>query len=480
MLVKPIAVSTGSVRRRARAHSLVLPLTDLATMFVCFSLGGLVNFSYYNLSEARGLILLIIALGCIVLFQQLGHYGRRRQFWQEIGDIVAVVGIAFLLDAALLYLLKVNFSRLWVLTSWALIAFSVPVVRRMVKEVSLKLGVWKQPTVIVGTGPIARETAEAYLRDVHLGYDVIAFIDPAAPADGWSEMEIDHRRVPIQPLDPISAMLPAWLGRPHVVVALDLDKIPGCETLIERLSLHHGDLDIISPVRGLPINNAKAAHFFSYDILSLRISNNLARPWSQFLKRAFDLVATTALLVFCAPLMGLIALLVRFSESPILFAHTRVGRHGQLFQCLKFRTMVPNADEVLHRLLAEDPEARAEWEESFKLKNDIRITPIGRFLRKTSLDELPQLFNVLKGDMSLVGPRPVIPDELERYGDAKIYYLEVRPGLTGLWQISGRSDLDYEQRVSLDTWYVRNWTLWYDIVILFKTMITVPARAGAY
>jgi undecaprenyl-phosphate galactose phosphotransferase len=147
---------------------------------------------------------------------------------------------------------------------------------------------------------------------------------------------------------------------------------------------------------------------------------------------------------------------------------------------MKFRTMVPNAQELLRDLLDSDPKARAEWEATRKLKNDPRITKLGAFLRKSSLDELPQLFNVLRGDMSLVGPRPVVMDELPYYGEAEQYYFEVRPGITGLWQISGRNDVDYERRVALDIWYVRNWTLWYDIVILFKTLTVVPARLGAY
>jgi undecaprenyl-phosphate galactose phosphotransferase len=151
-----------------------------------------------------------------------------------------------------------------------------------------------------------------------------------------------------------------------------------------------------------------------------------------------------------------------------------------MFGCLKFRTMVPDADGVLRRLLEDDPRARAEWESDFKLKDDPRITPIGAFLRRTSLDELPQLWNVLKGEMSLVGPRPIIEEELERYGDQVGYYLETRPGITGLWQISGRNDTGYEDRVALDSWYVRNWSLWYDLVILVKTINVVLQHKGAY
>jgi undecaprenyl-phosphate galactose phosphotransferase len=357
---------------------------------------------------------------------------------------------------------------------------ALPLGRRLVKRVCLEFGGWQQPTVILGTRASARDIAEAYARDLHLGYEVMAFLDPA-PDSVAGEMAVGARRIPVLPLDTREGRLPNWLGRPHVVLALELDEMAGREAFIESLSFHHGDIDIISPLKGLPINNTRVTHFFSRDLLSLRIHNNLARPLPQLLKRAFDLVAASMLLLLVAPLMGLVAAKLKLEGGPIFFAHTRVGRHGRLFECYKFRTMVPNAKEVLQALLERDAAARAEWERDLKLRNDPRITPLGRFLRKTSLDELPQLLNVIRGEMSLVGPRPVIPGELDRYGVAKVYYLQVRPGLTGLWQISGRNDVDYERRVSLDAWYVRNWTLWYDILILFKTLLIVPSRSsGAY
>jgi len=274
--------------------SLLLPGIDAVTIFLCFSVGGLINLSYSNLTEQRGLILAILAAGCVVFFQQMGHYSRRRQFWQETGDVVAAAAIALVIDAALLYLFKVNFSRAWVVASWVLVAFSVPAARYGVKRLSLHLGGWKRPTVIVGTGPIALETADAYVRDSHLGYDVVAFIDPDAPPASWRELAIGKKQLPVQPLDTDSQMLPAWLGHPHVVVALELNELPLREELIEKLSLYHGDLDIISPIRGLPINNARTSHFFTYDILSLRICNNLARPYSQLMKRWFDVVVASA------------------------------------------------------------------------------------------------------------------------------------------------------------------------------------------
>ncbi|MBP0604872.1 MULTISPECIES: sugar transferase [Burkholderia] len=197
-------------------------------------------------------------------------------------------------------------------------------------------------------------------------------------------------------------------------------------------------------------------------------------------KRSFDLVGASVLLVVLAPALLGIAWAVRRDGGPVIFGHERVGRNGQRFKCLKFRSMVTNADVVLKALLERDADARAEWAREFKLKNDVRITPIGRLLRKTSLDELPQLLNVLKGDMSLVGPRPIVEAELERYGADVRYYLMAKPGMTGLWQVSGRNDTDYSTRVSLDVSYVRDWSLRRDIGILFRTITVVVRGSGAY
>ena len=197
-------------------------------------------------------------------------------------------------------------------------------------------------------------------------------------------------------------------------------------------------------------------------------------------KRSFDLVGASVLLVVLAPALLGIAWAVRRDGGPAIFGHERVGRNGRRFKCLKFRSMVTNADVVLKALLERDADARAEWAREFKLKNDVRITPIGRLLRKTSLDELPQLLNVLKGDMSLVGPRPIVEAELECYGADVRYYLMARPGITGLWQVSGRNDTDYSTRVSLDVSYVRDWSLRRDIGILFRTITVVVRGSGAY
>lgn len=201
-------------------------------------------------------------------------------------------------------------------------------------------------------------------------------------------------------------------------------------------------------------------------------------------KRLFDIVFASAMLVTFLPILALITLLIVFTDgrNPF-FGHKRIGRGGRQFSCLKFRTMVPNADAALQKLLEESPEAAREWAETRKLRNDPRILPvIGTLLRRTSLDELPQILNVLFGDMSIVGPRPVVADELERYGRSKRIYLSVRPGLTGLWQAGNRSDDSYETRVRKDVWYVRNWSMALDLKIVLKTArVFLGGRApGAY
>jgi len=195
-------------------------------------------------------------------------------------------------------------------------------------------------------------------------------------------------------------------------------------------------------------------------------------------KRVIDVAVSIAVLIVLSPVLLVVALLVRLSGRQIIFGHRRVGLSGRTFVCYKFRSMVPNAAEVLAHLLETDPAARREWEASQKLKNDPRITFIGKFLRKTSLDELPQLWNVIRGDMSLVGPRPVIEDELERYGAHRTYYLSVRPGVTGIWQLSGRSDTGYDERIAMDIEYVKNWSLRRDIELILRTAF-VPFRTSS-
>jgi len=200
----------------------------------------------------------------------------------------------------------------------------------------------------------------------------------------------------------------------------------------------------------------------------------------RFVKDVMDRAGALAALVLFSPVFLVLVWKIRQDGGPAFYGHTRIGKDGKSFKCWKFRSMVMNSQEILKELLEKDPAARTEFEQTFKLKNDPRITKIGHFLRKSSLDEIPQLFNVLRGEMSLVGPRPVVEAERGYYADKIHYYTSVKPGITGLWQISGRSDTSYDQRVQLDCDYVKDWSLLNDIIIIFKTIHVVLTRKGAY
>jgi Undecaprenyl-phosphate galactose phosphotransferase WbaP len=214
---------------------------------------------------------------------------------------------------------------------------------------------------------------------------------------------------------------------------------------------------------------------------AMKITNRLRHGWSSPLKRVFDLSLALVLGLAALPLIALIALLTRLgSPGPVFFGQERVGRYGRRFKLWKFRTMLPDADVVLARYLDAHPELAAEWKASRKLRSDPRVTWIGRWLRSTSLDELPQVWNVIVGDMSLVGPRPIEAHEIEKYADYYGHYARMLPGITGLWQVSGRSNTTYEERVALDVYYVQNWSLWLDVYIVACTAKAVLLCEGAY
>lgn len=213
----------------------------------------------------------------------------------------------------------------------------------------------------------------------------------------------------------------------------------------------------------------------------LRQSNNAQYTVGGKTKRIFDVIVATATLIAALPLFFCVFVALKLTDpGPVFYQHVRVGRGGRRFSCFKFRSMVVNSDEVLKAVLENHPERREEWIRTQKLINDPRITPIGQFLRQSSLDELPQLINVLRGDMSLVGPRPIVPAEMPRYGDKLDLYLRARPGITGIWQISGRNDCEYKRRIEMDANYVRQWSFSSDFSILLRTFAAVLAQKGSY
>jgi Undecaprenyl-phosphate galactose phosphotransferase WbaP len=408
-------------------------------------------------------------------------YTGRIPFWTQLFQLLKwSLGITLLsLTARVLAQDWAAFSS--TVTFGACLMVLVPIGRWVMRVLLVKLGLWNRKAIIFGAQENAYQSWMALNSEPSLGYEVQGFVKPLS-------LEASERIVELAEAKGLA--IHSWrfdtqtlqhIALDACIVALEATQADLRDLLLNKLSAVKARTVMVIPaMRGVPLFGLSSTQFFSHEVLMLHVHNQLAKPMLRGLKRLFDLVGSAVLLLLLSPLFVFVAYKVSRDGGSAFFGHERVGKNGQKFKCYKFRSMVVNAEEVLKDLLERDPVARAEWEKDFKLKNDPRINPIGYFLRRTSLDELPQLWNVLVGDMSLVGPRPVVQAELERYGNDLVYYLMAKPGMTGLWQVSGRNDVDYETRVYFDTWYVKNWSLWTDIAILFKTISVVMGREGAY
>ena len=413
-----------------------------------------------------------------LLFIAVLHpYNRRIQFYKVIQQLFYAVCYASVAVIMVLYFgqLAATTSRLFVGLLWIFSFINLVTFRYIFKKLLEKSNIMQVPVLIIGAGKTAEILVRGISKDAGLGYKIIGFLE-----DNEIESNLLQKHPVLGGFEDAEAVI-RKTGVQRVIIAapgLEQEKLT---SLIYRVQPLVKSLGIIPNLVGVPMGEIEVESFFNEKLMLLRVTNNLARPFNRFLKTVFDYVLTLFGTIAIFPILLVIAIWIyKDSPGPVIFKHTRIGKDGKPFPCYKFRSMCVDAKEKLAELLANDEEARAEWERDFKLKNDPRITKSGAFLRKTSLDELPQIFNVLRGEMSLVGPRPIIQEELERYGEYAADYLMVKPGITGMWQVSGRNDIDYSERVMLDSWYVRNWSVWLDIMLLWRTVKVVALRKGAY
>lgn len=416
----------------------------------------------------------IALLGIVLLLTRYQHYSDRRPLWDELGDFIRLVGLLALLDISIVATLGWTASRIWWVLSWSLTLPLLVLLRMLTRAILRQQKLWLRPTIIIGIGPNAADAAQALQSQPEMGLQVLCYVDA-----GGVEQVVDPQTHPR--LD--SVQLPSIAKRPGVqwVIALEHAQSEQREYWLRQLAQWGvPDISVIPAMRGVPLHGTDMSHFFSHEVALLRMRNNLRRWPARLSKRIFDTLVAIVLLIMLSPLLCLLTLIIRRDGGPAVFSHPRVGKNGRVFNCYKFRSMVVDAEQQLEKLFQLRPELMEQWRNQRKLKDDPRLSSIGDFLRRTSLDELPQLINVIKGDMSLVGPRPVVRSELSRYGADVGYYLMVRPGMTGLWQVSGRSDVEYDKRVYLDTWYVKNWSISYDLVILLKTFGVIFYNKGAY
>lgn len=390
--------------------------------------------------------LLVYVVILAILFYE-GIYTKRYDFWHESRQVITSLIYSFLIVMSYLAIVDKSseFENIIIIVSFIFMAFFIPLFKNILKKKLYKWGIWRCEAKIYGNDEFL--TKEIFTNP-YLGY-----------VEAKDEKEIKTVFVNSQSLE-----------------VNELKKI------IDR-EMHKSHELIFIPL----VNEYNLTRSFIYELSNTRtnlivFNNRLKSKTRLIIQQILNYLLAISLLPILLPIIGILAYLIKKeSPGPVFFAHNRIGKDGKVIPTYKFRSMFQDAGERLEKLLKEDEAIKKEWEENFKLKDDPRVTKIGDIFRKTSLDELPQLFNVLKGEMNFVGPRPVIQKELDMYYKDDIqYYYMVKPGITGLWQVSGRSDTDYDFRVSTDKWYVQNWSLWLDVVILFKTVKVVLFREGAY
>lgn len=348
-----------------------------------------------------------------------------------------------------------------------------PLTRHLVKRAMTKLGVWGKPTIVLGAGEAGKQIVRLLNDEWGLGFKVIAVCDFRLAAQGRVVEDVPYIGTIADAL-----ILARDRGIETAIFAMPNVRREHVGAFVDKASDNFRHVVVVPNVAGVIASAVESRDLGS--TFGLEIKQNLLNPWARRLKRAFDLVVVIVGGLLVSPLLISIIVLIRIdSPGSPFYKQERIGTGGRRFHCWKFRSMYADAGQLLTELLRDDPGLRAEWERNHKLHNDPRITRVGLFLRKYSLDELAQLWNVLQGEMSLIGPRPIVDAEIPKYEEAYGLYKRVKPGMSGLWQVSGRSGTSYEERVDMDRYYVRNWSIWLDQVLLARTVGAVFRGRGA-
>lgn len=463
------------VAPRLRTTCTALLFSDFCALFVslaiayCFRVltgGYLPVEAYLILAPAVPVFLLLYAV--------LGLYpGILRPPSEELKRLSLGSSIGFLFLSFVLFLGQQGtaYSRAVIIVGWLLALALVPLARACTRRLCAQKPWWGYPVLLFTP---SAEDAEA-LRVYFAHRDNGLFIAESVP------MSLDGTLVPGNAGQADRKLEELAAAHPGAFACILADSLPheALHGLVQRLNRHFRRIVVRLDTPWLKQSSLRAADFPCGPVLAMR--QNLLDPARLRLKRLLDLCFCLVGGVFFLFLIPLIALAIRLdSKGPVFFRQKRIGQHGKAFHMLKFRSMIANAPALHDAKFAKGSDLHAEWSKNLKLPNDPRLTRVGAFLRRTSLDELPQIINVIKGDMSLVGPRPMMEEEIERYGDTYDLYTRVKPGITGLWQISGRSQLSYARRLELVHYYIYNWSIWLDIYIIIRTLPIMISGKGAY
>jgi undecaprenyl-phosphate galactose phosphotransferase len=372
-----------------------------------------------------------------------GIYTKRYDFWQELERTIKAIFLSGVIVFAVLAMTKHsdNYSRFIILMIFIILAGFLPLQKYFLKRLLFRIGCWKREAKLIGEDAFFEEHVFA---NTYLGY-----LESQKDQAKTLFVSSAHSKEEIEKI-----LHDALLGKQEVI--------------------------FIPAIKNFDFSDAHIIHLFNARANLIIVENNLLDRLNRSVKLTLDYFLALVILPLLMLVMGIIAWKIKGEDGgTVFFKQSRLGENGEEFGCYKFRSMRENSDELLQAYLREHPEEAAYYETYHKYQNDPRITKIGQLIRKTSLDELPQILNVLKGEMSLIGPRPYMPSEKNKIGDNVDMILAVKPGITGLWQVSGRNDTDFASRVEMDVWYVRNWSIWSDLIILLKTIQVVLGSKGA-
>jgi len=466
---------------------LFLIAADFFTLLLCFYLAFLIRRDILTLVFpsltvrpvlfSAFLTRFYIASIWIIVFAYEKLYTKRHTFWEETRILIKGSTMSYLLIMVALFITKeyIFFSRVIIFLAWILSFAIFPIIRYLMKRLLIGLRLWGKKVILIGSIESMTSVIKAIRQNRTMGYEIVGGL-----TDDRTKIAQTLPGVPILGhFDEISEWKEKTGFEDIIVAFIDVSR----DTFIALLKRWDSVSDTIRYIpqtgdlitTGVEIENIGK-------ILSLVIRKNLQKPWNILIKMVFDFFVASIMIVVFSPAFLLIAAAIALdSRGPVFFKQERFGKKGHVIKVIKFRTMFTDAGRRLDAYLQRNAAAREEWATYKKLKTyDPRVTRAGAFLRKFSLDELPQIINVLKGDMSIVGPRPYLQEELVEVKQIKPILFLVKPGITGLWQISGRSNVSFEERLRLDESYIRNWSLWTDLVILLKTFRVTASGHGAF
>lgn len=474
-------------RSKKLASLFSLVAADFITVFVCFWISfhirngilpdifpGLIKIpgAWHYFADNSYVIII-----WIIIFAHERLYTKRFTYWQEVRILVKSSTISFAVILIMIFVTKTQtqFSRPVVIFAWLLSLILFPVSRYLTKLILAQTHLWKKKLIILGVHETSLMVLKSIKNNKTMGYEVLGFLDDDPNKIGKRFLGVKVLG-PLSQLEPISNSLQSKdiiIATPHMPRRKLKELLTECDNISDSMWLIPRTGDFVT--EGVEIEVLG-------EVLTLSIKKNLSKPWNIFIKSFFERCTTIFLIIILSPIFALIAIAIKLdSKGPVFFKQKRLGQRKQMFEVIKFRSMHVNTEKKLEKYLDTHPEAKEEWKKYKKLKNhDPRVTRVGRIIRRFSMDELPQLFNVIIGHMSLVGPRPYLIEELHGKDAFISMITRVKPGITGLWQISGRSEVPFEKRITFDEYYIRNWSLWLDIIILLKSLKVLFSSKGAY